>query len=289
MPQSSQPRDLRVRVLRSGSGGNAVVVETDATRIIIDAGLPADAILRDLEPDGGIARLDGILQTHEHDDHARGAAALARATGVPVWANAATVRAAGEPLATLPVEVFRTGRRFRVGDLDIDSFPVPHDAAEPVGFSIEWHGRRVLVACDLGDVPDALIEHARAADLLLLEANYDVRLLAVSPYPWFLKNRILGMNGHLSNDHAARAVVAAARHARPQTVYLVHLSEMNNLAPLARDTVRGALAAEGIAHVRVEAVRPNGGSPWWTATVAEAATAAAAAEGTDAAATPAAR
>lgn len=271
MPQSSQPRDLRVRVLRSGSSGNAILVETGVTRIILDAGLPADAILRELQSDGIAVRVDGILQTHEHDDHAKGAPALARATGAPVWANAPTLRAAGEQFAALPVEVFRTGRPFRVGDLEIDSFPVPHDAAEPVGFVIQWQGRRVVAACDLGEVTDVLIERARGAELLLLEANYDVRLLAVSPYPWFLKNRILSTQGHLSNDHAARAVVAAARDGRPQTVYLVHLSEMNNLPSLARDTVRDALAAEEATHVRVEAVRPNSGSAWWVSHAAGAA------------------
>jgi phosphoribosyl 1,2-cyclic phosphodiesterase len=289
MPQSSQPRDLRVRVLRSGSSGNAILVETDTTRVIVDAGLPADVILRDLQRDGERARVDGILQTHEHDDHAKGAPALSRATGAAVWMNAPTLRAAGAQFATLPVEVFRAGHPFRVGDLEIDAFPVPHDAAEPVGFVIHWQGRRVVCACDLGDVTDALIERARGADLLLLEANYDVRLLAVSPYPWFLKNRILSTHGHLSNDLAARAVVAAARDAPPRTVYLVHLSEMNNLASLARDTVRDALVAEGAAHVRVEAVRPNCGSPWWTAGGAATAPTSDGVRGPDAAATPAAR
>jgi phosphoribosyl 1,2-cyclic phosphodiesterase len=270
---TSQPRDLRVRVLRSGSSGNAILIETDTTRAIIDAGVPADAILREIQPDGAVPRVDAILQTHEHDDHAKGAPALSRATGAPVWVNAPTLRAAGAQLAAVPVEVFTTGRAFRVGDLEIEPFPVPHDAAEPVGFAIHRHGRCVVAACDLGDVTDELIERARGADLLLIEANYDVRLLAVSPYPWFLKNRILSTQGHLSNDHAARIVVAAARDALPQTVYLVHLSEMNNLSSLARDTVRDALAAEGVTHVRVEAVRPNAGSSWWAAdgvTVAEA-------------------
>jgi phosphoribosyl 1,2-cyclic phosphodiesterase len=279
MPQSSQPRDLRVRVLRSGSSGNAILVETDTTRIIVDAGLPADAILRELEPNGASARVDAILQTHEHDDHAKGAGALSRATGASIWMNAPTLRSGGAQFAPLPVEVFQTGRSFVVGDLEIESFLVPHDAAEPVGFVIHWRGRRVVAACDLGDVTDSLIDRARGADLLLLEANYDVRLLAISSYPWFLKNRILSLRGHLSNDLAARAVAAAARHAPPSTVYLVHLSEMNNLASLARDTVRDALAAEGATHVRVEAVRANSGSAWWTIGAATPAVALAAAPG----------
>lgn len=289
MPQSSQPRDLRVRVLRSGSSGNAILVETPTTRLIVDAGLPVDAILREVQPDGTGVRVDGILQTHEHDDHAKGAPALSRATGAPVWMNAATLRASGGQFSALAVEVFRTGRSFTIGDLEVESFQVPHDAAEPVGFVIHWQGRRVVAACDLGDVTDALIERARGADLLLLEANYDVRLLAVSSYPWFLKNRILSTHGHLSNDLAARAVVAAARHAPPRTVYLVHLSEMNNLASLARDTVRDALEADGATHVRVEAVRPNAGSAWWAAGGAAIPVDALRPERIDAAVAPAAR
>jgi phosphoribosyl 1,2-cyclic phosphodiesterase len=122
----------------------------------------------------------------------------------------------------------------------------------------------VAVACDLGEVTDAVADHARGADLLVIEANYDVGLLAVSPYPWFLKNRIAGPRGHLSNAAAARAAVAAAT-GRPQTVHLVHLSEVNNLAPLARDLVRAALEADGLSAVRVEAVRPNAAGPWWPA------------------------
>ena len=257
MPHSSPPA-LCVRVLRSGSAGNAVLVEAGLTRILVDAGLPAEAILRDL-PDGG---LSAILATHEHDDHLRGAAAVARATGAVVLANEATLRAAGPQLAGAPVEVFRTGRPFAAGTVMVTAFPVPHDAAEPVGFVLAWRGARVAVACDLGEVTDPLVEHAAGADLLLVEANYDLRLMAVSAYPWFLKNRIVGAQGHLSNDGAARLAVAAC-HAGTRRVALIHLSEVNNLAPLARDVVREALAAEGLGGASVEAVRPNAGGPWW--------------------------
>jgi phosphoribosyl 1,2-cyclic phosphodiesterase len=262
MPHSSPPA-LRVRVLRSGSAGNAVLVEAGLTRVLVDAGLPAEAILRDL-PDGGLA---AILVTHEHDDHLRGAAAVARATGAAVLANEATLRAAGAQLLGAPVEVFRTGQPFAAGAVTVTAFPVPHDAAEPVGFVLEWRGVRVAVACDVGEVTDPLVEHARGADLLLVEANYDLRLMAVSAYPWFLKNRIVGAQGHLSNDGAARVAVEACRGGT-RRVALVHLSEVNNLAPLARDVVRAALAAEGLDGASVEAVRPNAGGPWWAVPVA---------------------
>ncbi len=258
-----------MRVLRSGSAGNAILVEAGATRFLIDAGLPAEAILKELEgeaPDDGRSPsgLAAILLTHEHDDHLKGAAVVARATGAVVLANEPTVRATGAQLAGADVEVFRTDTPFRVGPVEVTPFRLPHDAAEPVGFALSHDGARVAVACDLGEVTDDLLERARGVDLLVIEANYDLRLMAVSAYPWFLKNRIIGTQGHLSNDGAARAAVGVASD-RLRTVHLVHLSEVNNLAPLARDTVRAALDAEGMRGVQVEAIRPNAGGSMWTA------------------------
>lgn len=255
---------VRVRVLRSGSAGNAILVEAGDIRCLIDAGLPAETILRELDGAGDGPPLAAILQTHEHDDHLRGTAAVARATGAVVLATEGTLRAAGPQLAGAPVEIFRALRPFRVGPVEVLAVPLPHDAAEPVGFVLQAGGVRVAVACDLGEVTDDLLSHVRGADLFIVEANYDLRLMAVSTYPWFLKNRIVGVRGHLSNDGAARAAVGAATGAS-QTVHLVHLSEVNNLAPLARDTVRTALDAAGLDRVSVEAVRPNAGGPWWEA------------------------
>lgn len=253
---------LRLRVLRSGSAGNAILVETGTTRFLIDAGLTAEAVLKEIAEDGQTPRLDAILLTHEHDDHARGASAVARVTGAVVLANEPTVRAAGLQHVGASVELFRSGRSFALGSVEVTPFPLPHDAAEPVGFVISGNGVRAVIASDLGEVTDELLARARGADLFVLEANYDLGLMAVSPYPWFLKNRIVGAQGHLSNDGAARAAVAVAT-GRPQTVCLVHLSEENNLAPLARDTVRAALDAAGARSVRVEAIRPNSGGSWW--------------------------
>jgi phosphoribosyl 1,2-cyclic phosphodiesterase len=252
-------RPFRLRILRSGSSGNAIFLDAAGTRLLIDAGLPADTIARELTATAiSPADLAAILLTHEHDDHASGAGALARLAGVPVYANEATIAAAG--LTGAMVERFTTGQPFAVGALRVEAFAVSHDAAEPVGFAVGWNGTTIMVATDLGEVGDEMIERARQADVLVVEANYDLRLLAVSPYPWFLKNRIVGLTGHLSNDAAARAVVAAGTSGRPQTIVLVHLSDINNLTPLARDTVQWELDREGMSHVRVHAVRPNGTS-----------------------------
>ena len=251
-----------MRVLRSGSAGNAILVEAGGRCLLIDAGLPAETLLREITDACPDADLDAILLTHEHDDHIKGAAGVARATGATVLVNEETLRAAAGQLAGVDVEIFRSDQQFGVGAVEVTPFPLPHDAADPVGFVLAYRGVRAAVACDLGEVNDVLLEHARAADLFLIEANYDLRLMGVSAYPWFLKNRIISPQGHLSNDGAAQAAVGVATGG-PQTIMLVHLSEVNNLAPLARDTVRAALDAEGMHGVRVEAIRPNSGGPWW--------------------------
>lgn len=251
----------RIRVLRSGSSGNAVLVESGGMSVLVDAGLPAETLIREL----AIAALpapSAILLTHEHDDHAKGAAAVARSMGIPIYANAGTIRAAAEGLFGAPVEPFVTGAPFRIGALAIEAFPVSHDAVEPVGFVVGQNGCRTFIATDLGEITGEVLAAAGSADALLVEANYDVALLNVSPYPWFLKNRILSATGHLSNDAAARlAVHAAAR--RAGAIFLIHLSDINNLTSLARDTVQWALAAEGLDRPRIEAVRANGASPVW--------------------------
>ena len=251
-----------IRVLRSGSSGNAIFLESGGTAILIDAGLAAEAILRELAAFPDTPLPQAILLTHEHDDHARGAASLARALGVPVFANEGTIRAGGALLAGAVVERFASGRPFHVGRLAVEAFPVPHDAVEPVGFVVTGNATRVCVATDLGEATDEVQARAADADVVLIEANYDLALLGVSPYPWFLKNRILSPTGHLSNDAAAQVARHAASH-RARTIALVHLSDINNLTPLARDTVQWALGRDGLSAVRIEAVRANGSSPLW--------------------------
>jgi phosphoribosyl 1,2-cyclic phosphodiesterase len=250
-----------IRVLRSGSSGNAVLVEGGGTSVLVDAGLAAETLLRELAG-ASLSAPSAILLTHEHDDHARGAAALSRSLSIPIYANEGTICAAGEGLVGAPVERFVTGVPFRVGALAVEPFLVSHDAVEPVGFVVAQNGCRTFIATDLGEVTEAVLSAAASADTVHVEANYDLALLGVSPYPWFLKNRILSPTGHLSNDAAARlAVHAAAR--RAGAIFLIHLSDINNLTSLARDTVQWALAAEGLDDLRIEAVRANGASPLW--------------------------
>ncbi len=259
MSHATQP--TRIRVLRSGSSGNALLVEGGGTSVLIDAGLAAETLIRELAG-AALPAPSAILLTHEHDDHAKGAAALARSLGVPIVANEGTIRAAGDGLAGAPVDRFATAAPFRIGALTIEAFPVSHDAVEPVGFVVAQNGCRTFIATDLGEITGEVLAAAASADVLLVEANYDLALLNVSPYPWFLKNRILSPTGHLSNDAAARLAVHAAFR-RAAAIFLIHLSDINNLTSLARDTVQWALAAEGLDGILIEAVRANGASPLW--------------------------
>ncbi len=248
----------RAVVLASGSAGNALLLEAGATHLLVDTGLSADAIERTLSDLGvGMRTISAILLTHEHDDHARGAGPLSRAFGVPVMANPATLAAAGTGLAGASVAAFETARPFQVGPFEVMAFPVSHDAADPVGFAFRVGRHRIAVATDLGSAGEALDPYLAGAHLVILESNYDLRLLNVSGYPWFVKNRILGPRGHLSNDAAAHALARTAA-GRARTVCLVHLSEVNNLAALARDTALAAIAQRGGPVDQVLVVPPNG-------------------------------
>jgi phosphoribosyl 1,2-cyclic phosphodiesterase len=254
----TEPGTIRAAALASGSAGNAFLVEANGCRVLVDAGLSTDAIGRALGTVGLHPRtLAAILLTHEHDDHARGAGPLSREFGIPVFANAAAAAAVGGAVEGAEVRIFDAKSAFEIGPFTVTAFPVPHDAAAPVGFTLETAQRRVTIATDLGSVGECLETHLAAADLAILESNFDLRLLSVSAYPWFLKNRILSGRGHLSNDDAAR-VLARTAASRVRTICLVHLSEVNNLASLARDTVKAAL--DEVSNDRVTVVPPNGRS-----------------------------
>jgi phosphoribosyl 1,2-cyclic phosphodiesterase len=222
-----------VGVLGSGSRGNAVYVSDGTTSILVDAGFSAREIERrmrslGLEP----GRLDAVLVTHEHTDHVRGIARLARRHRLPVYLTAGT-RAGAPSLQELPeLPTFSCGREFRIGSLAVRPFSIAHDARDPAGFTIGADGLRIGIATDLGHATALVKEHLRGCRLLILEANHDPQLLLDGPYPWYLKQRIRGRNGHLSN-RASGEVLAEIRHAGLEHVILAHLSETNNRPEIA--------------------------------------------------------
>ena len=184
--------------------------------------------------------ISAILITHEHSDHINGLIPIARKLDIPVYLSRLTAPAIPWGEFTPKLELFQAGSAFPVGDIDVTSFTIPHDAADPVGFSLEAEGIKVSIATDLGYLPDSIRVHLRGSDVLLLESNHDVEMLKVGPYPWSIKQRVMGRNGHLSND-VASAFVRDGLDSRTSTLILAHLSEHNNHPEIVRLVASQAL------------------------------------------------
>lgn len=224
---------MRICTLGSGSTGNATLVEAPGGWILVDAGLSWRELHRRAARMGlRLAGASTVLLTHEHTDHTRGLASLLR-RGVEVWASPGTLRALGIPGRQL------SGRQEILG-LTVLPFPVPHDAAEPLGFRFEVDGTTFALATDLGSVPEELLAALAGAQLVVLEANHDLTLLLGGPYPWHLKMRILGPQGHLANDAAGQTLARLTRSGLRAAV-LAHLSQENNTPALALETVARSL------------------------------------------------
>lgn len=238
----SPPGPLTVCVLASGSRGNAVYVSDGTTAVLVDAGLSGVEIARRMARNGlSPARLDAILVTHEHGDHVKGVGVMARRHRLPVYWSPATARALEGRLGTVPDgRTFRAGASFTVGTLAVHPFATAHDAADPVGFTLEAGGRRLGIATDLGTATNLVRHHLHGCDALVLEANHDPHLLMSGPYPWHLKQRVRSRSGHLSNA-AARDLLLDVCHDRLSHVILGHLSEENNRPELALQMIREAL------------------------------------------------
>jgi phosphoribosyl 1,2-cyclic phosphodiesterase len=245
---------VRLTILGSGSGGNCAYVETAETRILIDAGFSLRQIRQRLATIGRAPEnLTGILVTHEHADHVQGLVMLGAKLGIPVYCNRATQEAMEYQLeARFKCRLFETGGSFEVGDIGVDTFSVPHDAQDPVGYLLHTTAGRVGIVTDLGHATKLVLQRVRAANVLVFESNHDVKMLQESPHrPWSLKQRILGRHGHLSNDEAAEAVTeimsAELRH-----LYLAHLSRECNRPELARRVMAECLDKIGANHVHLE-------------------------------------
>ena len=245
---------VRLTILGSGSSGNCAYIETDETRLLVDAGFSGRQIRKRLASIGRTPEmLSGILVTHEHSDHIQGLAALADKPRVPIYCNRPTQEAiAFQSEARLDWRIFNTGAQFEVGDITVESFAVPHDAQEPVGFLLHANGVNIGVLTDLGHCTRLVLERVRTANVLAIEANHDVRLLQDCPHrPWSLKQRILSRHGHLSNEAAADTVeqvmTADLRH-----VFLGHLSRDCNRPELAQRVVQQRLDGIGAAHVQLQ-------------------------------------
>ena len=215
--------------------------------MLIDAGISRRELAKRLAAIGeDIARLDAVLITHEHGDHTCGLATLVKLCDrrLPIYLSkgtAACLEWGDTPHAT---EEFQAGCGFTVGDFDVASFTIPHDAADPVGYTVAAQGVKVAFATDLGYIPDSLRIHFRDTDVLILESNHDLEMLRVGPYPWPVKQRVMSRRGHLSNEVATR-FIRQDLDGRVSTVILGHVSEHNNHPELVRrmgfDALEGRL------------------------------------------------
>ncbi len=243
--KSGEASILKICVLASGSSGNATFVGTDRTRILIDCGLSFKELSSRLAAIGEQASgLDAVLVTHEHSDHVSGLPVLMRRLGsrVPVFLTNLAAPALDWGGRTPHVETFQAGCRFSVGDLEVGSFTIPHDAVDPVAFSLHTQGIKVASVTDLGYIPESVKYHLRGTQFVLLESNHDLEMLKVGPYPWAVKQRVMGRKGHLSNDVVSDYILTELDHSTA-TLVLGHISENNNHPELVRLAAGQALAA----------------------------------------------
>jgi len=255
---------MRMAVLGSGSGGNATLVKCGNTHILVDAGLSAKQLVLRMAMHGvAPEQLDAILLTHEHSDHARGVDVLLRTRDVPVFANALTREALSYKMkSSIPWRIFRSGQDFKLGDLSIQAFKIPHDAAEPVGFVLTGKELQLSMVSDVGHVTHLMREHLRGSDAIYVEANYDQALLDQdTKRPWATKQRICSRHGHLSNLQTAELLADVACE-KLQVVMLSHLSSDCNSPDLASRTIAETLYQRGLMDVNVRCAHQHKPSGW---------------------------
>ena len=241
---------LRVTILASGSSGNLTLLETGSTRLLIDAGLGKRETLARLAAVGSeLDRVDGLLITHEHTDHCSGLPQMLALWKAPLFVTEPTMDALERVLPETfgkrlrGVETLHAGQRVTIGDIDVYAFAIPHDAADPIGFTFKAGGVKMALVTDLGYLPELVKVHLRDADCLILESNHDLDMLKVGPYPWVVKQRVLSRTGHLSN-HAVSEYLADPDGFDGRARYLVlgHVSLENNHPDVARISAQEALS-----------------------------------------------
>ena len=266
---------VKFTILGSGSSGNCTYVETAETRLLIDAGFSPRQLRQRLATIGRAPEnLSAILLTHEHSDHISGLPGLADKLQIPIYCNRGTqdgtiwafksrwtskkapvlegLDGTDAIRKKMDWRLFNTGAGFEIGDVAVETFSIPHDAQDPVGFLVRAPGVNIGFATDLGHMTKLVIERTRVAHVLVLESNHDVKLLQDCPHrPWSLKQRILGRHGHLSNEAAADAaeqiITAELKH-----LYLGHLSSQCNKPEIARRVMHDRLLKMGAAHVALQ-------------------------------------
>lgn len=235
--------------LYSGSSGNCLFVENNSTKILVDCGVSGKKVCEGLESiDKKIEDIDAIIVTHEHSDHVQSLGLISQKYNIPVYANTETWQAMptqSQKILENNKKTFNNDNDFEIGNLLIHPFSTPHDAANPCGFNIYSGKRKISIATDLGHMDNVILENLKGSSFILLESNYDPEILKVSKYPYILKQRIAGPNGHLSNSTAGKTIGCLIQNDL-KTVMLGHLSKENNFPELAYQTVVEELIGQNI-------------------------------------------
>lgn len=226
--------------LYSGSSGNSFLIGTENTNILVDAGVSSKKIeqaLNSLNVDP--CSISGILVTHEHSDHVQGLGTFSKKFDIPVYVNFETLDAMPkqkEKLNIKNINLFQVGNTFYINDLKIASFSIPHDAVNPCGFNIYKNNKKISIATDIGHMTNSILENLEKSSFIMLESNYDPEVLKCSPYPYYLKTRIAGPNGHLPNEMAGKTISHLLKYGL-EGAMLGHLSKESNFPELAYKTV----------------------------------------------------
>ena len=238
---------LEISVLASGSSGNSVYVSSPEASLLIDAGLSGKDIEKRMKKVGVYPEeLDGILITHEHNDHIKGAGVFSRRYDLPLYANEDTWNQSEKCLGKISTDNCKIFEGpFSLGNLDVEPFSISHDAADPVGYILSCQGQKIGVATDMGEFSEEHIQKLKGLDFLVLEANHDLEMLINGDYPSYLKRRIRSSHGHLSNDDTAALLPKLVDSNFPK-ILLAHLSRDNNIPEIAYITVKNALHNAGL-------------------------------------------
>ena len=232
--------------LYSGSSGNSLFIETDHTKLLVDAGVSCKKIetaLNDVSVDP--SSIDGILVTHEHSDHVQSLGTLSKKFDLPVFVNQETLDAMPkqrDKIDAKNIKTFKVNDKFEIGDLKIHPFFTPHDAANPCGFNIFKNDKKISIATDIGHMTKDILKNLEESLFIMIEANYDPEVLRCSSYPFTLKSRIAGPTGHLPNEIAGKTISYLLKSGLKNAM-LGHLSKESNFPELAYQTVLDELIA----------------------------------------------
>lgn len=234
---------MRMMTIASGSSGNCIYIGSDHAHVLIDAGISRKRIADGLKvADLSLSDIDAVFITHEHSDHIKGLGVMSRKDEIPIYSTSGTIDGilGTSSLGTMDQEIFHTlnpDTDIQIKDLNVHAFSVSHDANQPVAYTVSCDNKKAGVITDLGYYDDYIVSNLLGSDAMLVEANHDVNLLQVGSYPYYLKQRILGKKGHLSNETSGR-LISSLLQDNVKHIMLGHLSKENNYDKLAFETVR---------------------------------------------------